>query len=405
MTAQLPLSGVRIADFTWVWAGPFATLQLAHLGAEVIRIESQNRVCVTRRIPPFADGQAGVNRSGYYNQFNQGKLSLSLNFKQPEALEIAKKLVAVSDIVSENFAAGVMDKLGLGYEELKKIKPDIIMISMSGYGAVGPESSYVSYGPAQAPLSGLSSLTGFPDFPPMHVGFSYGDPNGGLHGAFAVLAALMHRARTGEGQYIDMSQLETSMAVLGEGVLAQVMNDAPPPRIGNRDPHMAPHGLFHCQGEDRWVSIVVANEDEWRRFCSGLGRPELARDPRFATLVARQQHEDELEQLITAWTETLSAEDVTAKLQAVGVAAYPALTNKELAEDPHLQERNYFVRLPHPEVGVRQHAGLPWVFSDTPCEVQRPAPGLGQDTEEVMQRVLGYTPEAIAALQQRGVLS
>jgi len=262
MTAQLPLSGVRIADFTWVWAGPFATLQLAHLGAEVIRIESQNRLCVTRRIPPFADGQGGVNRSGYYNQFNQGKLSLSLNFKQPEALEIAKKLVAVSDIVSENFATGVMDKLGLGYEELKKIKPDIIMISMSGYGAVGPESSYVSYGPAQAPLSGLSSLTGFPDFPPMHVGFSYGDPNGGSHGAFAILAALMHRARTGEGQYIDMSQLETSIALLGEGLLAQVMNGAPPPRIGNRDPYMAPHGLFHCQGDDRWVSIVVANEDE-----------------------------------------------------------------------------------------------------------------------------------------------
>jgi len=263
MTAQLPLAGVRIADFTWVWAGPFATLQLVHLGAEVIRIESQNRVCVTRRLPPFADGEGGVNRSGYYNQFNQGKLSFSLNFKHPEAIEIAKKLVAVSDVASENFAAGVMDKLGLGYSELKKIKSNIIMISMSGYGAVGPESSYVSYGPAQAPLSGLSSLTGFPDFPPMHVGFSYGDPNGGLHGAFAILAALMHRARTGEGQYIDMSQLETSIALLGEGVMAQVMNGAPPARDGNRDPHMAPHGLFRCKGDDRWVSIVVANEDEW----------------------------------------------------------------------------------------------------------------------------------------------
>ncbi len=404
MTAQLPLAGVRIADFTWVWAGPFATLQLAHLGAEVIRIESQNRVCVTRRIPPFAEGEGGVNRSGYYNQFNQGKLSLSLNFKQPEALEIAKKLVAVSDVVSENFAAGVMDKLGFGYEELKKIKPDIIMISMSGYGAVGPESSYVSYGPAQAPLSGLSSLTGFPDFPPMHVGFSYGDPNAGLHGASAILAALMHRARTGEGQHIDMSQLETSIALLGEGFMAQVMNGAPPPRLGNRDPHLAPHGLFHCQGEDRWVSIVVANEDEWRRLCAGMGQPALADDPRFATLAARQQHEDELEKLITAWTEALSAEEVTTELQAVGVAAYPALTNKELAEDAHLQERGYFVNLPHPEVGVRQHAGLPWVFSDTPCQVQRPAPCLGQDTAEVMQRVLGYAPEAVAALQEKGVL-
>lgn len=404
MTAQLPLAGVRIADFTWVWAGPFATLQLAHLGAEVIRVESQNRICVTRRIPPFAEGQGGINRSGYYNQFNQGKLSLSLNFKQPEAIDIAKKLVAASDVVSENFASGVMDKLGLGYDVLKKMKPDIIMISMSGYGAVGPESSYVSYGPAQAPLSGLSSLTGFPDFPPMHVGFSYGDPNGGLHGAFAILAALMHRARTGEGQYIDMSQLETSIALLGEGVMEHTMNGTQPPRIGNRDPHLAPHGMFRCQGDDRWMSIVVASDEEWRRFSSAIGCPELATDQRFTTLAARKQHEDELEKLVTAWTETQSTEEATRKLQAAGIAAFPALTNKELAEDQHLQSRGFFVEQAHPEVGVRRHAGLPWVFSDTPCHVRTPAPCLGQDTDEVMHRVLGYTPEDIAALKTRNVL-
>ncbi len=404
MTAQLPLAGVRIADFTWVWAGPFATLQLAHLGAEVIRVESQNRICVTRRIPPFAEGQGGINRSGYYNQFNQGKLSLSLNFKQPEAIDIAKKLVAASDVVSENFASGVMDKLGLGYDVLKKMKPDIIMISMSGYGAVGPESSYVSYGPAQAPLSGLSSLTGFPDFPPMHVGFSYGDPNGGLHGVFPILAALMHRARTGEGQYIDMSQLETSIALLGEGVMEYTMNGTQPPRIGNRDPHLAPHGMFRCQGDDRWMSIVVASDEEWRRFSSAIGCPELATDQRFTTLAARKQHEDELEKLVTAWTETQSTEEATRKLQAAGIAAFPALTNKELAEDQHLQSRGFFVEQAHPEVGVRRHAGLPWVFSDTPCHVRTPAPCLGQDTDEVMHRVLGYTPEDIAALKTRNVL-
>jgi benzylsuccinate CoA-transferase BbsF subunit len=405
MAHQLPLSGIRIADFTWVWAGPFATLQLAHLGAEVIRIETQNRVCVTRRIPPFADGQAGLNRSGYYNQYNQGKASVSLNLKHPEALAIAKKLVAVSDVVAENFAAGVMDKMGLGYEVLRQIKPDIIMIAMSGYGAVGPESAYVSYGPAQVPMSGLSSLTGFPGFPPMHVGFSYGDPNGGLHGAFAVLAALMHRARTGEGQYIDLSQWDTSVAILGEGVMEQVMNEAQPPRMGNRDPYMAPHGLFRCQGEDRWVSIVVASDDEWQHLCRGMGQPGLASDPRFATLAARKEHEDELERLITAWTETLSDQEVAARLQAEGVAAFPALTNKELAEDPHLRDRGFFVELPHAEVGVRRHAGVPWVFSDTPCQVRRPAPLLGQDTEEVMQRVLGFSPQEVAALKDRGVLT
>lgn len=405
MSNKLPLAGIRIADFTWVWAGPFATLQLAHLGAEVIRVESQNRVCVTRRIPPFAEGQPGPNRSGYYNQYNQGKDSLALNLKSPEGFEIAKKLVARSDVVTENFAAGVMNKMGLGYEALKKIKPDIIMIAMSGYGASGPESAYVSYGPAQVPMSGLSSLTGFPGFPPMHVGFSYGDPNGGLHGAFAVLAALMHRARTGEGQFIDLSQWETSVAILGEGLMAQTMNGSQPSRIGNRDPYMSPHGLFHCLGDDRWVSIAVANEDEWQRLCAGMGRPQLATDPRFASLTVRKQNEDALEELITAWTETLSAEEVTAKLQTAGVAAFPALTNKELAEDTHLRDRGFFVELPHPEVGVRRHAGVPWVFSETPCQVRRSAPCLGQDTDEVMQRVLGYSVEEIAKLKANGVLT
>jgi crotonobetainyl-CoA:carnitine CoA-transferase CaiB-like acyl-CoA transferase len=238
----------------------------------------------------------------------------------------------------------------------------------------------------------------------MHVGFSYGDPNGGLHGTFAILAALMHRARTGEGQYIDMSQMETSIALLGEGVMAHVMNGGPPPRIGNRDPYMSPHGLFRCQGEDRWISLVVANEEEWRRLCAAMGRPALADDARFSTLTARKQNEDELEQLITTWTEALSAEEATARLQAAGVAAYPALTNKELAEDQHMQQRGFFVEHAHPEVGVRRHAGLPWTFSDTPCQVQRPAPCLGQDTAEVMQRVLGYSPDDIAALTAKGVL-
>ena len=330
---------------------------------------------------------------------------MCLNLKKPEGVAIAKKLVAASDIVAENFAGGVMNKMGLGYEVLKQLKPDIIMISMSGYGATGPESAYVSYGPAQVPMSGLSSVTGFPGFPPMHVGFSYGDPNGGLHGAFAVLAALMHRARTGEGQYIDLSQWETSVTLLGEGLMAQQMHGEPPPRTGNRNAHMAPHGLFRCQGQDRWVSIVVANEDEWRRLCRGMGQPELATDARFASLAARKNNEDELEAVISEWTQARTETQVTHALQAAGVAAFPALTNKDLAQDQHLQERSFFVEHQHPEVGVRRHAGVPWVFSDTPCQVHRPAPCLGQDTEAVLQNLLGYSAEEIATLRASDVLT
>ena len=298
-----------------------------------------------------------------------------------------------------------MNKMGLGYEVLKQIKSDIIMISMSGYGATGPESAYVSYGPAQVPMSGLSSVTGFPGFPPMHVGFSYGDPNGGLHGAFAVLAALMHRARTGEGQYIDLSQWETSVTLLGEGLMAQQMHGEPPPRVGNRDAHMAPHGLFQCQGQDRWVSIAVASEDEWQRLCRAMGQSELATDTRFASLADRKKNEDALEALIGAWTQARTDDEAARTLQAAGVAAFPALTNKDLAQDRHLQERGFFVEHAHSEVGPRRHAGVPWVFSDTPCQVRRSAPCLGQDTDTVLQDLLGYSADEVAALRADEVLT
>jgi len=321
MSNTLPLSGIRVADFTWVWAGPFCTLQLAHFGAEVIRIETAARPCVTRLLPPWPDNKPGLNRSGYFNQYNQGKRSLTLDLKKPAALEIAKQLVAKSDIVAENFAGGVMDRLGLGYDTLRQIKPDIIMISLSGYGATGPEKDYISYGPAQVPMSGMSSLTGYKGWRPMHVGISYGDPNGGLHGAFAVLCALMYRARTGKGQYIDLSQWETSTAMVAEGLLDYSMNGSQPERDGNRDPHMAPHGVFRCAGEDRWVGLAVRDDNEWQRLCAVMNRPELATDPRFTTLASRKQNEDELESLMTAWTFTRSAEEATEQLQAAGIPA------------------------------------------------------------------------------------
>src|SRR4030095_3952356 len=226
MSRRAPLAGVRVADFTWVWAGPFCTLQLAHLGAEVIRVESATRTCVTRLLPPFAEFKPGPNRSGYFNQYNQGKKSLALDMKQPEALAVAKRLCAASDIVVENFAGGLMDRLGLGYDVLRALRPDVIMIALSGYGAAGPDHDKVSYGPAQVPLSGFSSVTGYRDHPPMHLGISYRDPTGRLQGGVCVLAALLHRARTGRGQYIDLSQWETTMAVLPEAIVEYTMNGA-----------------------------------------------------------------------------------------------------------------------------------------------------------------------------------
>ncbi|MEW6299485.1 MAG: CoA transferase [Thermodesulfobacteriota bacterium] len=399
-----PLSGVRVADFCWAWAGPYGALQLAHLGAEVIRIESTTRMCPSRLIPPWAENKPGVNRAGYFNQYNQGKLSVTLNLKKPEGVEIAKKLVAKSDVVIENFAAGVMEKMGLGYEALRAVKPDIIMASLSGYGATGPEKDYVSYGPPQVALSGMSSLTGYPGGPPMQAGFSYGDPNGGVHGTFAILCALIHRTKTGEGQYIDLSQREACAMLLPEGLMDFVMNGTQPPRMGNRDPYMAPHGVFRCRGEDRWVSIAVRNEEEWGRFCAAMGRKELAADPRFSTLAARKENEEALEQIVIRWTQERSAEEVTQSLQQAGVPVYPSLDGRDMLANPHVAARGFFVELEHPEVGIRRHLGLPWKMSRTPCAVRRPAPCLGQDTEYVLGEVVGLSREEITTLRERDVL-
>ncbi len=399
-----PLDGIRVADFCWAWAGPYGALQLAHLGAEVIRIESTTRMCPSRQIPPWAENERGVNRAGYFNQYNQGKRSVTLNLKKPEGITLAKQLVTKSDIAIENFAAGIMDKMGLGYEVLRAIKPDIIMIALSGYGASGPEKAYVSYGPPQVALSGMSSLTGYQDGPPMQAGFSYGDPNGGVHGTFAIMCALLHRAKTGEGQYIDLSQREACAMLLPEALMEYTMNGTQPPRLGNRDPYMAPHGVFCCRGEDRWVSIAVRNDEEWRRMCAVMGRTELATDPRFAVLAARKENEDTLEEIITAWTQERSADEVTRSLQQVGIAAYPSLDGKDMLANPQVAARGFFVELEHPEVGKRRHLGIPWKMSRTPCEVRRPAPCLGQDTDYVLGDILGLSREDISSLRAKEVL-
>ncbi|MEI8357394.1 MAG: CoA transferase [Deltaproteobacteria bacterium] len=398
-----PLDGLRVADFSWVWAGPFCTLQLAHLGAEVIRVETGSRACVTRMLPPWPDFAPGVNRSGYFNQYNQGKKSLALNLKDARSLEVARDLVRASDVVVENFAAGVMERMGLGWEVCRGLRSDVIMIALSGYGATGPESEFVSYGPAQVPLSGFSSLTGYPEWRPMHVGISYGDPTGGLHGAVAVLAALFHRRRTGEGQYIDLSQWEGTMAMLPEGILSQTMTGTTPGRHGNHDPLWSPHAVYRCAGEDRWLSIVVTDDGEWRTLCSVVD-PGLASDPRFATAPSRKHNEPELDAILSAWCAPRSAEATARELQAAGVAAFIVMNAQDLDGDPHLRGRGYFVELPHPEVGVRRHAGIPYRLHGSPVEVRRAAPCLGQDTDDVLRGVLGYDDARIASLRAAGLL-
>lgn len=400
-----PLAGIRVADFSWVWAGPFCAMQLAHLGAEVIRLESEARPDAARRLPIMPVGmEPGLNRCGYFNQWNQGKKSVALNLGVPAAVDIARRIIARCDVVVENYATGVMERLGLGYERLQELKPDIILASISGYGHTGPRKSYMGYGPAIVPLCGLASLTGYPGGPPAEVGISYGDPTGGITAAAAITAALVARRRTGRGVHIDTSLWEATGAVIAEGWLEFAMHGAALPRMGNRDPRMSPHNCFRAAGEDEWVTIACASDAEWRALCAAMERPELARDPRFVTVEGRKANEDALEAEIGAWTKERDRWAITATLQAAAVAAFPSMSSRDLVADPQLNERGFFTRLEHAEVGVRTHAGIPWRLAESPNGVHLPAPLLGQHTEEVMRDLLGMSAEEISRLRAAKVL-
>jgi benzylsuccinate CoA-transferase BbsF subunit len=255
-----------------------------------------------------------------------------------------------------------------------------------------------------APLTGLSSLTGYPGGSPQEVGISYGDPNGGINAAVAICAALVARKRTGQGQYIDVSLWEAVAALMHEGWMDYAMNGTQPARIGNRDPWMSPHNCFRCAGEDEWVTIACGSKEEWQALCQAIGQSQLATDPRFRTAADRKTHEDELEALLTAWTAQRGKWEVTHTLQAAGVAAFPSMNSKDLADDRHLTERGFFARLPHGEVGVQTHAGIPWRFTNAPNGVRAPAPLLGADTDAVMHDLLGYSAQEIARLKEEQVL-
>ena len=400
-----PLGGVRVLDFSWVWAGPFCTLQLAHLGAEVIRVETSKRPCINRIIPPYAEGKAGVNRAGSFNQWNQGKRSLQLDLAKPQAAAIARELARHCDVAVENFAPGVIDRFGVGYEALRAVKPDLIMLSISGYGQTGPYSRFVSYGLMIAAHAGLYSLSTYDNDRPREIGLSYADPATGILGTTLINAALIHRDRTGQGQHIDLSMLESMEMLMPEALLEYAINGREPRPMGNHDRWMSPHNCYKARGDaEHWVTIAVGSEVEWRALCEAIGKPSMAGDPRFRSAELRKQNEAELDAIITAWTSERDRWQITELLQRAGVAAIPTFTNEDVAKDLHMRERGFMVELPHPEIGVYTHAGVPWTMSGTPCKVHRAAPRLGEDTDYVLGEILGYTPEKIAELRATQVI-
>jgi crotonobetainyl-CoA:carnitine CoA-transferase CaiB-like acyl-CoA transferase len=396
-----PLSGVRVLDFSWVWAGPFCSLQLAYLGAEVIRIESSKRLCATRCLPPYVDNKPGPNRAGPYNQWSQNKLSIELNLARKEAVEIACELARHCDVAVENFGVGVIDRMGLGYDVLRRYKPDLIMVSMSGYGRTGSYSRFVNYGPQLGAQAGLLSVTGYPGDRPREAAVAYSDPASGLFAAHLVAAALIHKRRTGLGQYIDLSMLEVLQMFFPEMLLEYAITGRDPGFVGNRDSLMAPCNCYQALGgPESWVTIAVGTEAEWRALCDAMEQPALADDPRFADAAARKRNEDELDRIISQWTSRRDRWETTQLLQRHCVAAFPSFNSKDLAEDPHLRERGFLVALEHAEGGVLTEPGIPWHMSGTPCRVRRAAPPLGCDTDDVLTRLLGYSPDRISALRR-----
>lgn len=397
-----PLEGVRVLDLTWVWAGPFGSMNLAHLGADVIRVESSVRPDLYRRGPAGPEGvEPSLNTNGMFNQWNQGKRSVGVDLRDPRGIEIVKALVAEVDVVFQNFATGVLERLGLAYDILKAINPRVILASVSGYGQTGPYREYMGYGPATGPLSGLASASGFPGEGPEETGVAMPDPTAGITAAYAVTAALLRRDETGVGEHLDVTLWEATAALNLDGWMEYALRGTQAERIGNRDPRMAPHGCFPAAGDDEWVTIA----------CTDDGFAELAeilpalQDERFATLEKRKEHEDELDALVSAWTGELDRWYVTGLLQARGIAAFPSFTCKDVVEDPHLNARGFVERLEHPEVGARAHTGIPWRLAERPDGVRMPAPQLGGHTDEVLRHVLGLSDDQIDDLRANGVLT
>ncbi|MBF8268134.1 MAG: hypothetical protein HW388_1642 [Dehalococcoidia bacterium] len=390
---KLPLEGIRVADFTQVIQGPFATMMLAQMGAEVIKIETESRT-------------QGESRNGAgFARLNTSKKSVTLNLKDPRGVEVAKSLVKTSDIVIENFATGVMERLGVGYEELRRVKPDIIMLSSQGLGRTGPLSDAIAYFAEVLNFAGMSHLAGHKDDTPGIMGGMWLDYYTGLLLVLAMLAALHRRQETGEGQYIQVCMAENAIASMPEAFLDYSVNgrDAGPQE--NRDVAMAPHGAYRSRGFDKWVAIAVTNEEEWSAFCKATGHTEWVKDDRFADPVSRWHHQEELDKLITQWTLQRTDYEAMHILQKAGVAAGPILDMAGLANDPHLNERGFLIPLGEREGKPYLHLTHPWRSSSVPQPFYKLPSEFGADNNYVLGELLGMSEAEIARLAKDNVLS
>jgi len=408
------LKNFRVLDLSRIWAGPYCTKLLADLGAEVIKLESlrvydshRGPVSPARGIAAYPQGEPGQepwNRNGWFNCLHLSKYGITLELTSDAGRQVFEQLVSISDVLIENFRQGSLERLGYDYLRLRKLRPDLIFVSMPAFGNSGPWQSYLAYGIGQEQLSGMAHMTGYPGEGPMKSGINHGDPITGSHAAGVVLAALRHRRRTGQGMFIDVSQQESAVALIGAEVLAYQMTGREPQRRGNRSAEVAPQNAYPCQGEDRWITISITSEQQWQSLANLAGGVELSSDPRFSSNADRLANQDELDSTISRWTVNQDAFQLTEELQELGVPSSPVLRGPDLLEDPHYADRGTFVTVDHPQVGPRQYPGIPWKMSATPGQVRWASPTLGQHNSQIYGELLGLPQDAIAALEEQGVI-
>ncbi len=408
------LSKIRICDFTGQLAGAGATRILAAFGAQVIRIEDrlrQGQWDIFRGNGPWMDERRGIDLGGTFNNHNVEKLGVTLDMRKPEAKAILADLISVSDAVTENFSKGVLERWGFSYEEMTKIKPDIIYVSNCGFGHVGPYSEFKTWGPIVQAVSGLTFQSGLPNMPPAGWGYSYMNHTGGYLMAIAILMALYHRHRAGVGQWVDMSCTDGAAALNGPAILDYTVNGVPARRPGspnsNRSvhPRMAPHGIYRCAGVDNWVAIAARDGEDWAKLCKVMGFDDLAADASLAALEGRMERHDEIDARIEAWTETRARMDAMYALQAEGVPAGAVQRPEDrIEDDPNTRAWNLFPTVEHSKMGRVRVDGMPIELSETPARIERGAPTLGQHNDEVFGGVMGMDSETIRSLVEEGVI-
>jgi len=407
------LAHLRICDLTGQLAGAGATKFLAAFGAQVIRVEDpvrQGSWDILRGVPPFVDERRGVNLGGAFNNHNVEKLGITIDLRQERGKDLLRELVAVSDAVTENFAAGVFARMGFPYEELARVKPDIVYVSNSGFGAAGPYSSFRTWGPIVQAVSGLTFSSGLPGLPPAGWGFSYMDHMGANYMAIAVMSGLVHRNRTGEGQWIDMACTEPGIALCGPDLLDFSVNGRPLRRDGqphsnhSHAPAMAPHNIYAAEGDDEWIAIACRDDDDWARLATVIAEP-WAKDERYATLDGRLADQGTLDAHVESWTRTRNRHAAAEAIRASGVPASAVASPEDRIEhDPGTSEFGLWPRVHHTEIGEVRVDGLPVHFSDTDWSIEHGAPCLGEHTDDVLRDVLGLGDDDIVSLHEEKVV-